>query len=117
MTGWPMAALRDGLRRRGLAGASSCSVGDGDDDIRGFDDGGDLAALGQAELADRLDRDGGDQAHPAGLKFHVGDRFASVDARDPCWDLVPRTELHEYVSRDVIDGANRRHATPMAFRG
>ena len=51
--------------------------GDGEDDVGGLDDRGDLAALGQAELADRFHGDGGDQAHPVGLKFHVGDGLAA----------------------------------------
>src|SRR5262249_35818507 len=44
---------------------------DGEDYVGDLDDRDDLAALGQAELADRPHGDGGDQAHPIGMKFHV----------------------------------------------
>ena len=41
---------------------------------------GDLAALGQAEIAYRLHRDGGHQAHTTGVEFDVGYRRPSLMA-------------------------------------
>src|SRR6266480_522839 len=81
-----------------------CPSADGEDYVGSLDDRGDLAALGQAELADGLHRDGGDQAHAVGLEFHVGDGLAAVDACHSRWDLVPRTELHDCDSQ-VMTGA------------
>src|SRR5487761_1083219 len=71
------------------------SVGDGHDDVGSLDHRGDLAALGQAELACRLLGDRGNEPDPARLQLDVGDRFPGDDAGDPGRDLVSRAKPHD----------------------
>src|SRR5579875_2218049 len=74
------------------------SVAGRDDHVRRLDHRGDLRALGQAELADRLHRDRGDQAGAASVQLDVGDRLAGVDAPDTGRDLVAGAQLHRFGS-------------------
>src|SRR5580692_4873559 len=71
---------------------------DGEDDVGGLDDGGDLAAFGQAELLDGFDGDRGDQPAPAGVQGDVGDGLSEVDADHCGRDLITRAQLHGWDS-------------------
>jgi hypothetical protein len=44
---------------------------------------GDLAALGEAKIADRVHGDGRHQAHSIGVELDVGYRLAGLDGGDP----------------------------------
>src|SRR5579862_7733125 len=82
------------VRPSGVWTVRSTSVG-GQDDVRGLDHDGDLAAFGDAELLDGLDGDRGDQAAAAGVEGDVGDGLSGGDADDRGRDLVARTQLHD----------------------
>src|ERR1700728_2612437 len=70
-------------------------VGGGDDHVRGLDDRDHAAALGQAELPDRLHGDRGHHANPVGVEFDVDDGLAGLDGGNGGRDLVARAELHD----------------------
>ena len=74
----------------------------GHDDVGRLDHGDHLGALGQAELADRLHRDRGDQPHAVGVQFHVGDGLPRVDAGHPGRDLIARAQLHSLAPHDLV---------------
>jgi MFS transporter, ACDE family, multidrug resistance protein len=78
-------------------GAPSVAVGR-DHDVGGLDHGGDLAALGQAELLDGFHGDRGHQADAVRVQFDVSDGLSGVDAGDTGRDLVPRTQGHVWDS-------------------
>jgi DNA-binding SARP family transcriptional activator len=74
--------------------ANAGLLGDGDDDVGGLDDGGDLAAGRQAELVGGLHRDRRDQPDAAGVQLDVGGGLAAGDAGHPGPDLVAGAESH-----------------------
>jgi len=80
-----------GMRR--LAGSWRSEVRR-DDHVRGLDHRDDLAALGEAEVLDRLYGDRGHQADAARVQFDVRDGFPVVDGGDPGGYLVTRAQRH-----------------------
>ena len=67
---------------------------DGEDDVRGLDDGGHGAAFGDAELFHGLDRDRCNEPGAVGVQLDIGDGFPAVDAGDTGSDLVACADSH-----------------------
>ena len=70
------------------------SAVDGEDDVRGLDDGRHGAALGDAELVYGFDRDRCDEPGAVGVKHYVRDGFSAGDAGHAGRDLVSCADLH-----------------------
>jgi hypothetical protein len=60
--------------------ALQVSAVDGEDDVRGLDDGSHGAALGNAKLVYGLDGDRCDEPGAVGVKLYVRDGFSAGDA-------------------------------------
>ena len=104
----------DGAAAGSDRGAARGLVGDADDHVRGLDDRDHVHALGQAEFGGGLGRDGGDQAHAAGVQLDVGGGLAPGDARHLRRDLVTGAEPHGFRSHPLPGSCRHSAATGAA---
>jgi hypothetical protein len=88
LTGMPAAASVPGQLVTSAAG--------GEDHLGRLDHRGDLAALGEAEIADRVHGDGRHQMRTIRVEFDVGYRLTGLDGGDPGRDLVACAQFHGY---------------------